>query len=295
MKSILISSIIAINLYYVIILADDLWRHRHQVMTEPANNYWSPITSAVIYFFSTLGISDFALSTAIYHKTKWVSLKKLPGTLNTQCVIPTGVMAIIMISNVKVGLKTLIICVACQTLGAYLGTKFVTRLPQKIIKNFIIAGLLIACGFILAGKLNLIVTNGTATQLSGSKLILTGGLLFIFGALDDIGIGCYAPTMATIYAVGMNPIAAFPIMMCSSTFSLAISGVQFIKLDDYSRKLTLFSVAGVLGVIIAAFIFKHLAVSGIEWLVIIILIYSAFSLLHSNNAQNKKRPTNLRR
>ncbi|XIF19405.1 MAG: Hypothetical protein AJITA_00048 [Acetilactobacillus jinshanensis] len=112
-------------------------------------------------------------------------------------------MAVIFLSSVTVGFKTLI-------------------------------RLILASCFILAGKLHWIVSTGTATQLYGWKLWTTAVLLFIYGALDDIGIGCFAPTMATIYAMGMNPAAAFPIMMCGSTFSLAVGSVQFIKQHSVS-------------------------------------------------------------
>ena len=116
------------------------------------------------------------------------------------------------------------------------------------------AGLIIAALMILAGKFNWIPANGTATSLSGWKLMLTAILLFIYGALNNIGIGSYALTMATVYAMGLNPSAAFPIMMGAATFSVSTSSIQFVKLADYSRKITLFtSTFGVLGVLVAVF------------------------------------------
>lgn len=182
------------------------------------------------------------------------------------------------LSNITVGFKTLITCVCCQILGAYLGSKFVTKLPKTILRYFIITGLLLASCLILVGKFHMIASTGTATQLSGWKLYLTAGLLFLYGALDDVGIGCYAPTMATIYAMGMNPAAAFPIMMCGSTFSLSVGSVEFIKKHNYSRKLALYSLFGVIGVFLAATVFKHLSLDMLEWLVIVVLIYAAYSL-----------------
>ena len=132
---------------------------------------------------------------------------------------------------------------------------------------------------ILAGKFNWIPANGTATSLSGWKLMLTAILLFIYGALNNIGIGSYALTMATVYAMGLNPSAAFPIMMGAATFSVSTSSIQFVKLADYSRKITLFtSTFGVLGVLVAVFFVKSLDTSMLQWLVIIVLLYSAISM-----------------
>ena len=112
------------------------------------------------------------------------------------------------------------------------------------------------------------------------ELILAGFLLFVYGALNNIGIGSYALTMVTVYLLGLNPIAAFPIMMGACTFSVPVGSVQFIKLDDYSRKITLFTATfGVLGVLVAVFLVKQLNTYLLNWLVVIVLLYSAYTML----------------
>ena len=56
--------------------------------------------------------------------------------------------------------------------------------------------------------------------------------------------------------------------------------IQFIKLDSYSRKITLFtSTLGVLGVLVAAFVVKSLNTSALQWIVVIVVLYSAISML----------------
>ncbi|WP_281164457.1 sulfite exporter TauE/SafE family protein [Liquorilactobacillus sicerae] len=291
MRIILISAIILINLIFILVLLRDLFKHRDEIMKESANNFWTPLAQIAIYFLSTFGISDFAISTALYPKMKWVSLKKLPGTLNTQCVIPVFVMSLAYITNISVGIKTLLVCIICQVIGAYIGPHFVVKLSEKVIRNFVIVGLLIATALILAGKFGLIPSNGTATELYGWKLALTGLLMFVFGALNNIGIGSYALTMATVYAMGMNPVAAFPIMMGGCTFSVSVGSMQFIKLDDYSRKITLFSVFGIIGVLLAVFVVKSLNTGVIQWIVVVVLLYSAISL-YQDNRQTRNSAVN---
>lgn len=110
----------------------------------------------------------------------------------------------------------------------------------------------------------------------------------LFGALNNIGIGSYALTMATVYAMGLNPSIAFPIMMGACTFSVPIGSMQFIKLDSYSRKITLFtSTFGVLGVLVAAFVVKSLDVSALLWVVVIVVLYSAITMLKSSFNKEK--------
>ena len=82
---------------------------------------------------------------------------------------------------------------------------------------------------------------------------LTGS--FILGALMTIGIGYYAPCMAMVYALGMSPRTAFPIMMAACAFLQPICGMKFIKEGAYNRKISLIvTLFGSVGVFIAAFI-----------------------------------------
>lgn len=78
--------------------------------------------------------------------------QKLPGTLNTQCVIPVAVMALSYISVIKVSIVTLAVCIVAQVIGAFIGPRFVVKLPERTIRIFIGIGLIIASLLILAGN-----------------------------------------------------------------------------------------------------------------------------------------------
>lgn len=274
--------IVIVNGWFAVTFIKDLIKHKTEVMKEPGNPIIMAIVTFLMFLLSTFGISDFAIGSSLYPKAKWVSDKKLPGTLNTECVIPVAVMALSYISSIKVGLLTLATAIICQIIGAYVSPKYVTKLPAKVIKEFVAAGLIIAAALILAGKFGVYPTGGEATALTGGKLILFAVLCVLYGALNNIGIGSYALTMATVYALGLNPGVAFPIMMGACTFSVPIGSMQFIKLDAYSRKITLFtSTFGVIGVLVAAFVVKSLNTSTLQWIVVIVILYSAITMLKS--------------
>jgi uncharacterized membrane protein YfcA len=278
--------IIVINSLFAIKFLQDLMRNRTELLKEKINNVWLAISSFVIFFFSSFGVSDFAISTILYRKKKWVSDKMLPGTLNTQCVLPVAAMALAFISVIEVDVVTLSTCIVAQIIGAYFGPRFVVNFPPKIIRMFIATGLIIATLFILAGKFNFIPNGGDAIALSGTKLLIAAVLLCIFGALNNIGIGSYAPMMVTVYALGMNPVIAFPIMMGSCAFSVAISSMQFIKYGQYSRKITLFAATfGVLGVLTGVYFVKGLDVSMLQWVIAAILFYSGVSMLMNESRE----------
>lgn len=281
-KPLLLLSIVLINGYFLFTFIKDLLLHKEEMKAEKANGKILPFTSFIMFFLSTFGISDFAIGSVLYPKLGWTSMKKLPGTLNTQCVIPVATMALSYITSIDVGIKTLLVCIVSQVIGAYVGPRFVVKLPERTIKLFVGVGLIVAAGLIFAGQMNWIKSNGTATELYGGKLILAAALLFLFGALNNIGIGSYSLTMVTVYMLGLNPAAAFPIMMGACTFSVPVGSVQFVKFGEYSRKITLYTATfGVLGVLAAVFLVKNLNVTMLKWLVIVVLIYSAYSMLSS--------------
>ena len=259
------------------------------MMKEPGNTFVMAISAFVTFFLSTFGISDFAISTVLYRAQKWVSDKKLPGTLNAQSALPVAVMALSYITSINVEIKTLLVCIVAQILGAYIGPRFVVKLNATVIRRVIGVGLIIAASLIVAGKFGLIPSGGIATGLSGTKLAIAGILIFIFGALNNIGIGSYSLTMVTIYGLGMNPAVAFPIMMGACTFAVPIGSIQFIKFEQYSRKITLLtSTFGVLGVLVAVFIVKNLDVNMLQWLVTLVLLYSGISMLSEEYKNYKK-------
>ena len=278
---VVLTLIVIVNGAFAITFIKDLIAHKGETMGEPGHPIAMAISSFMLFFLSTFGISDFAIGTVLYRKLGWTTDKKLPGTLNTECVIPVAVMALSYISSIDVELKTLIIAIIAQVIGAYIGPRFVVKMNVDLIKKFISTGLFIAAALILMGKFGVYPSGGEAIGLSGFKLIALGLLSLFYGALNNVGIGSYALTMATVYAFGLNPGVAFPIMMGACTFSVPVGSMQFIKFDSYSRKITLFtSIFGSIGVLFAAFIVKSMDVSMLQWLVAAVLIYSAITMIH---------------
>lgn len=231
---------------------------------------------------STFGIPDFALSTIFYRLKKWCSDENLPGTLNTECAIPVAVMALCYISAIEVDRMTLLLLIVSQMVGSYFGPRLVVKLPVRGIRLFVGFGLMAAAFFIIAGKFGILPSGGSATRLTGGKLALGMALMTIYGALNNAGIGSYAPTMATIYALGLNPAVTFPVMMGACTFSVPIGAMEFVRLGHYSRKITLFtSIFGIVGVLVAVFIVKSLDTAMLLWIVAAVIFVASVQLLYT--------------
>ncbi len=281
MIKIILALIVLVNGYFAYRFITDFVRHRTEAWREPGSNLLFMGLGLVSQFLGTFGVSDFAFNTVAFRLTKSVEDKKIPGTLNAGCVIPVAFMALAYITIIKVDVLTLAVLIIAQTVGSYLTPRLVVRLPVAKIRLGIGIGLLCAALFILAGKLQLIPSSGHLTGLPLLKLCLGAVALFVFGALNNIGIGSYAPTMATVYALGIDPKVAFPIMMGGCTFSCAIGAMEFIRLGGYGRKPTLWiSTIGLLGVGAAVYLVKNMNVDVIRWVVFFVVLYASFDLLY---------------
>ena len=95
--------------------------------------------------------------------------------------------------------------------------------------------------------------------------------------------------MFTVYAMGLHPVIAFPIMMGACTFSVPVGSMEYVRLGEYGRKITLFSsTAGILGVLLAVFVVKSMNISMLQWLVAAILLYSSLTMLYQEYIAKRK-------
>jgi uncharacterized membrane protein YfcA len=88
--------------------------------------------------------------------------------------------------------------------------------------------------------------------------------------------------MVLISLLGMNATTAFPIMMGSCAFLMPVGSLKFIKERAYSLRVALgLALGGIPGVIVAATIVKSLNLTTVRWLVIVVVLYTAVTMLYS--------------
>ena len=109
---------------------------------------------------------------------------------------------------------------------------------------------------------------------------------FVLGVLMMLGIGLYAPCMVLVSLLGMNPRAAFPIMMGSCAFLMSAAGVRFVRGGSFDEAASLgLTLGGVPAVLIAGLIVKELPLDVVRWLVVVVVLYTATSLLQAGLAE----------
>jgi len=236
----------------------------------------------VTNFFDTLGIGSYATTTSIYKLFRLVPDRLIPGTLLVGHMWPTVAQAVIYITIIEVEMASLLLLIAASILGSWLGAGVVSAWPKRKIQIGMGFALLGAAGLMLAKAVHWLPAGGDTLGLDGWRLAV--GLLgnFAFGALMNLGIGAYAPSLILFGFLGMNLKAIFPVMMGSCAFIMPTSGIRFIGRGSYASRAALgLAIGGVPGVLLAAYVIRELPVHYLLWLVIGVATYSAFALLHS--------------
>ncbi len=130
--------------------------------------------------------------------------------------------------------------IAAAVLGAWLGAGVVAQWPKRKIQVGMGSALLVAATLMLITQLQaltgsrILPLGGEALGVRGLLLVVAVGGNFLLGALMTLGIGLYAPCMILVSLLGMNPTAAFPIMMGSCAFLMPVGSLRFIRERAYS-------------------------------------------------------------
>lgn len=237
---------------------------------------------AVTNFFDTLGIGSFATTTALFRGLKLVPDRVIPGTLNVGHTLPTVTQAFIYTSIIPVDVLTLVSMISASVLGAWLGAGIVAKWNRQKVQIGMGIALLCAATLMLMTQMRLFPGGGTDLGVRGTLYALAVGGNFALGALMTLGIGLYAPCMILVSLLGMNPTAAFPIMMGSCAFLMPVGSLRFIRERSYSLRAAIgLAIGGVPGVMLAAYIVKSLNLTTVRWLVIVVVVYTAVTMLSS--------------
>jgi uncharacterized membrane protein YfcA len=266
-----------VTVLYLGVLAGAVRRARHArpTLLETALGF-------VTAFFDTLGIGSYAPTTAVFKLRRLVEDEKIPGTLNVGHTLATVTQAFIFITIVTVDLPTLVLMIAAACLGSWIGAGFVAQASRRKIQIGMGLALLAAAALFLMKIYDVLPAGGDTQGLAGWKLGAGLAGNFVLGALMEVGVGLYGPCMILVSLLGLTPIAAFPIMMGSCAFLMPVGTFKFVQGDRYSLRAALgLALGGVPAVLLAALVVKSLPLTAMRWLVVVVVLYAAASMLRS--------------
>lgn len=251
------------------------------------------LLSAVTNFFDTLGIGSFAPTMAWMRFRRMVPDHRIPMTMLAGYTPSTFVQSIIFLILLGVGVDPVLLIGSAIAVaaGAYLGVPLAVGSSVRTVQLFVAAALLLAALFYALSNLGLMPAGGTASSLPLPSMLVAIGASFIFGALLNFGIGNYAPTLALLSLLGLDPRLAFPIMATGSTLAGSAAATRLVKLADLDLRIVLsLAVGSIPAVLVAAFLVREMDLVLLRWLVVVVVTYAAFSLLYTALKEREARP-----
>ena len=245
----------------------------------------------VTNFFDTFGIGSFALTTTAFKLLRMVPDENIPGTMVVGHTLPSLAQAFIFLIVINVDPVLLVLTILAMSLGGWLGVGIVSRLSRRWIQIGMSIALLLAAWSLLMSQFGLFPAGGNAIGLPVGRMVIAVVMYFVFGALLTLGIGHYAPSLVLFSLLGLNVRAGFPIMAGAASFAGPLAGIRFLAKQRCDLQAALgLTLGGIPGVLLAAFVVKSLPLNVLRWLVVVVIVYTAFTMLRSARNTQPETP-----
>ncbi len=247
------------GIIYAIYILKDALSDKEAFGKQPGILRSTMIAEAVVFFFCTIGISDFVMNTIAVRKLRLAGPETLPDNLITAGIVPGSFIAFLYLRTAPlVDVKTMLVFMGGLALGSFLGSRAVGKMNGEVIRKALVA-LLIAAMIALIVRMILSAGEpGTAVALSGGKLILLGVLTLVFGFTNMLGIPAKPFTTTALMLLGMSPLTTLTLLLGSVPISVVTGGINVVRRKRYNKKMAFSAVtAGC----VTAFIGTMLAIS----------------------------------
>jgi uncharacterized membrane protein YfcA len=160
--------------------------------------------------------------------------------------------------------------------GGVVGAPLVARARVWIVQMTVAIGLVLAGIAYALSNLGLFPAGGTAASLPPTLTIIAIAASFLFGLLANFGVGNYAPTLAMLSLMGMDPRYSFPIMAAGASLMGAGASVRHVQIGEINLKVVVgLALGGIPAVLVAALLVKSMPIFWLRWLVIVVVFYAA--------------------
>lgn len=244
----------------------------------------SGVLGAVVNFLDTLGIGSMAPTMAWFKFRSKVPDHLIPQTMIAGLTLPTMVQSLIflLLLGVSVDPVLLLGSVAALLAGGLAGVPLVTRARPWVVQAWVGVALLMAALFYVLSILDLMPVGGTATALPPGLTLLAIAANFGFGVLINFGVGNYAPTLALLSLLGLDPRLCFPIMATGACVAGSVMSASNLRAGRVDVRIALAMVlGGIPAVLVAALLVKSLPMTTLKWLVSGVILYTAIVMLRA--------------
>lgn len=242
------------------------------------------LLGAVTNFFDTLGIGSFAPTIAWFRFRRIVPDRLIPLTTLAGYILPSILQGLIflVLLGVQVDPWLMLGCIIAMIFGGLVGVPIAAKAPIRAVQLIVGLALIIAAIFYSLSNLGLMPAGGLATSLPLPFALIAVAVHFLLGILFSFGVGNYAPTLAMLSLMGMNPRLAFPIMASAAGLAGTAAAARSLKLVKLDYRLAMgMAIGAIPAVLVAALLVKEMPLTYLKWLVVVVVTYAGVTLLLS--------------
>ncbi|MBO5994326.1 MAG: sulfite exporter TauE/SafE family protein [Firmicutes bacterium] len=222
---------------YAIYIIKDVVTNKEGFLAQPGNLRTVMICEAVVYFLTTIGISDFVMNTIVIKRLKLADTENLPDCLVTAGVVPGGFIAFLYLRTAgAVEAMTFLVFFIALAIGSFIGSRVVGSLKGDTIRKALVA-LLSVCAIILLVRT---VMNsgeaGTLTELRGPRLIIMGICALVCGFTNMLGIPAKPFLTTAMLLLGLSPITTLTMILGAIPISVTTGGINVVRRRRYNKK-----------------------------------------------------------
>ncbi len=281
----------------------DMKKHKEDTIAAWHAGGWQKkakigISAFFLSILDVFGIGCYAPTYAVWKIFHVCRDVLFPGTLMVCMTTQTLVESVYCMTAIDIEITTAVCCIAAASIGAYFGAGIFSKFNLQKMRFALGIALLVVAVVLVLGIAGVLNFGGTALGVSGWKLALLTVICFVLGALMTIGIGCYAPTLAVVSLMGMDPSVSWPIMIGMCGILCPIAGIRYIKetIDSpepkYDRNIAItYNLCGWVGSIVAMIALTYglfsLPLFWLKIIVVCVIVYTALMFIYDGIKKKK--------
>ncbi|MBQ4466836.1 MAG: hypothetical protein II918_01325 [Firmicutes bacterium] len=272
---------LAAGIVYAVYILKDAITDKAAFNAQPGNLKVIMIAETIVYFFCTIGISDFVMNTITIRRLKLAEPETLPDCLITAGIVPGAFISFLYMRNAgAMDNLTLLVFMICMAVGSFLGSRAVGQMKGETIRRAMVALLSLSVLVLIA---RMIMTQGAANTevaLRGAKLVILALTTLVFGFTNMLGIPAKPFLTTALLLLGLSPIATLALILGAVPISVVTGGINVVRRKRYNKK---HAVSAVTAGCAAAFVGCMLAISlnaaALNVILIAVIIVAIISLI----------------
>ena len=272
---------LAAGIIYAVYILKDAITDKAAFNAQPGNLKVIMIAETIVYFFCTIGISDFVMNTITIRRLKLAEPETLPDCLITAGIVPGAFISFLYMRNAgAMDNLTLLVFIICLAVGSFLGSRAVGQMKGETIRRAMVALLSLSVLVLIA---RMVMTQGAANTevaLRGAKLVIMALTTLVFGFTNMLGIPAKPFLTTALLLLGLSPIATLALILGAVPISVVTGGINVVRRKRYNKKHALSAVtAGCAAAFVGCMLAISLNAAALNVILIAVIIVAIISLI----------------